>query len=49
MPNPYGGWSGYADIEQQQCCTDVAGISNSSDQVNLDAVNAAWLASLPQA
>jgi hypothetical protein len=49
MPNPYGGWSGYADIEQQQCCTDVAGINNSSDQVDLDAVNAAWLASLPQA
>jgi hypothetical protein len=49
MPNPYGGWSGYADIEQQQCCTDIAGISNSSDQVDLDAVNAAWLASLPQA
>lgn len=49
MPYPYGGWSGYADIEQQQCCTDIAGIRNSSDQVDLDAVNAAWLATLPQA
>jgi hypothetical protein len=48
MPDPYGGWSGYADIEQQQCCTDVAGIRRSSDQVDLDSVNAAWLASLPQ-
>ena len=48
MPHPYGGWSGYADIEQQQCCTDLAGIDSSSDQVDLDAVNAAWLATLPQ-
>jgi hypothetical protein len=48
MPNPYGGWSGYADIEQQQCCAEIAGISNASDAVDLDAVNKAWLASLPQ-
>jgi hypothetical protein len=52
MPYPYGGWSGYgADIEQQQCCTDIQGpagaISSSSDQIDLDSVNAAWLASLP--
>lgn len=48
MPYPYGGWSGHADIEQQQCCTDIAGIDSSSDQVDLDAVNAAWLATLPK-
>jgi hypothetical protein len=48
MPYPYGGWSGHdADIEQQQCCTDVAGIDNPSDQVDLDAVNASWLSHLP--
>ena len=47
MPNPYGGWSGPADIEQQQCCTDIAGINDPSHQVDLDAVNASWLASLP--
>lgn len=47
MPYSYGGWSGEAAIEQQQCCTDVAGIRNPSDQVDLDAVSAAWLNSLP--
>jgi hypothetical protein len=52
MPYPYGGWSGYgADIEQQQCCTDIQGpagsITSSSDQVDLDSVNASWLVSLP--
>jgi hypothetical protein len=52
MPNPYGGWSGYdAQIEQQQCCTDIQGpagaIDSSSDQVDLDAVNSSWLSSLP--
>ena len=48
MPHPYGGWSGCADIEQQQCCAEIASISNASDAVDLDAVNKAWLASLPQ-
>ena len=48
MPHPYGGWSGYVDIEQQQCCAEIANISNASDAVDLDAVNKAWLASLPQ-
>jgi hypothetical protein len=53
MPSPYGGWSGHdARIEQQQCCTDIQGpagaIGNRSDQIDLDSVNAAWLASLPQ-
>jgi hypothetical protein len=52
MPYPFGGWSGYdAQIEQQLCCTDIQGsagaIDNSSDQVDLDSVSAAWLASLP--
>jgi hypothetical protein len=49
MPHTYGGWNGYAALEQQQCCTDLAGIDNSSDQADLDAVNAAWLATLPHA
>jgi hypothetical protein len=54
MPYPYGGWTGYdAQIEQQQCCTDIQGpagsIDSSSDQIDLDSVNAAWLASLRQA
>jgi len=52
MPYPFGGWSGSdAQIEQQLCCTDIQGaagsIDNSSDQVDLDSVSAAWLASLP--
>ena len=52
MPYAFGGWSGYdAQVEQQQCCTDIQGtagtIDNSSDQIDLDSVNAAWLASLP--
>ena len=52
MYDMYGGWSGYdAQIEQQSCCTDIQGsagaVGNSSDQVDLDSVNAAWLASLP--
>jgi hypothetical protein len=54
MPYPYGGWTGYdAQIEQQQCCTDIQGpagsIDSSADQIDLDSVNAAWLASLRQA
>jgi hypothetical protein len=52
MPHPYGGWSGFdARIEQQQCCTDLRGpagtIGGAADQVDLDSVNASWLASLP--
>ncbi len=52
MPYPYGGWSGYdVQIEQQLCCTEIQGpagaVDNSSDQIDLDSVNAAWLASLP--
>jgi hypothetical protein len=52
MPHPYGGWSGFdARIEQQQCCTNLRGragtIGGSADQVDLDSVNAAWLAGLP--
>lgn len=52
MPYPYGGWSGYdARLEQQQCCTSIQGPAGSIDdpalQVDLDSVNAAWLASLP--
>jgi hypothetical protein len=52
MPHPYGGWSGFAArIEQQQCCTNLRGpagiIGGSADQVDLDSVNASWLASLP--
>jgi hypothetical protein len=52
MPHPYGGWSGFdARIEQQQCCTDLRGpagtIGGSADQVDLDSVNAPWLAGLP--
>jgi hypothetical protein len=52
MPYPFGGWSGNdAVIEQQLCCTDIQGsagsIDYSSDQIDLDSVNAAWLASLP--
>jgi hypothetical protein len=52
MPVQYGGWSGYdAQIEQVQLATDVRGpagaIGNPADQIDLDAVNAAWLASLP--
>jgi len=46
MPKPYGGWSGYADIEQQQTNTDIAGMTSPADAVDLDAVNAAWLTSL---
>ena len=49
MPHPYGGWSGYADIEQQQANAEIAGIATRSDAVDLDAVKAAWLATLPQA
>jgi hypothetical protein len=52
MPYSFGGWSGYgAEVEQQSCCSAINGragaIDNSSDQVDLDSVNAAWLASLP--
>jgi hypothetical protein len=52
MPHPYGGWSGFdPKIEQQQCCTDLRGpagtVGGSSDQVDLDSVNSAWLAGLP--
>jgi hypothetical protein len=52
MPVPYGGWSGHAaQIQQVQLGTDIRGpagvISNPANQVDLDAVNAAWLASLP--
>jgi hypothetical protein len=51
MPHSYGGWSGFdARIEQQQCCTDLRGaagtIGGSADQVDLDSVNASWLAGL---
>jgi hypothetical protein len=54
MPHPYGGWSGFEPrIEQQQCCTDLRGpagtVGGSADQIDIDAVNAAWLASLRQA
>lgn len=51
--NAFGGWAStaYGTIEQQQCCTDVQGsagtINNSSDQIDLDAVNSSWLAALP--
>ncbi|HSZ48157.1 MAG TPA: hypothetical protein VK823_22660 [Streptosporangiaceae bacterium] len=52
MPHPYGGWSGFdAKIQQQQCCTDLRGpagtVGGSADQVDLDSVNASWLAGLP--
>jgi hypothetical protein len=52
MPYSFGGWSGYdAEIEQQSCCSEVSGragaIDISSDQIDLDSVNAGWLASLP--
>lgn len=51
MPVPYGGWSGYADLEQQQCCAQITGpagtLGAASDQVNLDAVSQSWLDSLP--
>jgi hypothetical protein len=54
MPHPYGGWSGLDPrIEQQQCCTDLRGpagtVGDSADQIDIDSVNASWLASLPQA
>jgi hypothetical protein len=51
MPVSYGGWSGPADIEQQQCCTRITGpagpVGGPADPVNLDAVSGSWLASLP--
>jgi len=47
MPNPYGGWSGKADIEQQQANAEIGGINDANDAVDIDAVNAAWLSGLP--
>ena len=38
-------------VDVQQCCTDLRGpagtIGGSADQVDLDSVNASWLAGLP--
>lgn len=51
MPVSYGGWSGPADIQQQQCCTHITGpagaVGGPADQVDLNAINSSWLASLP--
>jgi hypothetical protein len=45
------GWLDGAQIEQQQCCTDIQGpagvIDNPADKIDLDSVSAAWLGSLP--
>jgi hypothetical protein len=53
MPVPYGGWSGHdVKIEQLRADTDIQGpggaIDDPADQIDLDAVSAAWLASLPR-
>ena len=51
MPTPYGGWSGIAPIEQQQTNAAIQGsagtINGRANAVDLDSVNASWLASLP--
>lgn len=48
MPNPYGGWSGTApEIEQVQANAEIGNINTAGDGVDIDAVNASWLDSLP--
>ena len=52
MASRYGGWSGPAVIEQQQGNAEIRGqagtIGNPADAVDLDSINAAWLARLPR-
>ena len=51
LARPYGGWSGPAAVEQQQGSAAITGpagtIAGPSDAVDLDSVNASWLARLP--
>jgi len=48
MPNPYGGWSGTdPEIEQVQANAEIGNVGAADDGVDIDAVDASWLDSLP--